>query len=103
MEHPLLLLISVIKALLEVAAMSLLAQGVLRILAGHSYRQNFAYRLFQVIAAPAVLLARKLMPAFISQQYSGLITFLLLFGLWVAALYAKVHVCHAQQLACITT
>lgn len=100
MENPDLLLIIVLKALVEVAALSLLAQGILRILAGNNYQQNFAYRLFQVIAAPAIMFARWLSPRFIVRQYLGLVAFLLLFWLWLALIYAKVYVCHARQLAC---
>jgi hypothetical protein len=49
-----------LKAMVEVAALSLLAQGMLRILAGKSYRDNFVYRLFQVVTAPVLVLVRKL-------------------------------------------
>lgn len=102
MEDPVLLPIVVLKALLEVAALSLLAQGVLRILAGRNYQQNFAYRLFQVVASPAIWLARRVTPRFIAQQYLGLVAFLLLFWMWLALIYAKAYVCHAQQLACFS-
>jgi hypothetical protein len=95
-----LFLIVLLKALVEVAALSLLAQGILRIMAGRSYQQNSVYRLFQVIASPALWLARVLMPRFIAQQYLGLIAFLLLFWMWLALIYAKAYVCHAGQLSC---
>jgi hypothetical protein len=102
MSDPLLLLIVILKALVEVAALSLLAQGVLRILTGRNFQQNFAYRLFQVIASPAISLARWVSPRFIAQQYLGLIAFLMLFWMWLALIYVKAHVCHAQQLACFS-
>jgi hypothetical protein len=102
MEDPVLLAIVILKALVEVAALSLLAQGALRILAGRNFQQNFAYRLFQVIVSPAISLARWVSPRFIAQQYLGLIAFLLLFWMWLALIYAKAHVCHAQQLACFS-
>ena len=95
-----LLLTVLLKALVEVAALSLLAQGILRVLAGRSYRQNPVYRLFQVISSPAIWLARVVTPGFIAQQYLGLIAFLLLFWMWLALIYAKAYVCHAEQLAC---
>lgn len=102
MEAPALLLIVILKALVEVAALSLLAQGALRILTGRNYQQNFAYKLFQVIAAPAISLARFVSPRFIGQQYLGLIAFLMLFWMWLALIYAKAYVCHARQLACFS-
>jgi hypothetical protein len=101
MAYPELLLVVVLKALVEVAALSLMAQGVLRILTGGHHRQNFAYRLFQVIASPVVSLARWASPRFIAPQYHGLIAFLLLFWVWIALVYAKAYVCHAQSLACL--
>jgi len=100
MEEPVLFLIVLLKALVEVAALSLLAQGVLRVLAGRGYQQNPVYRLFQVIASPAISLARVVTPRFIAQQYLGLIAFLLLFWMWLALIYAKAYICHAEQLAC---
>jgi ABC-type uncharacterized transport system permease subunit len=95
-----LFLIVLLKALVEVAALSLLAQGILRVMAGRSHQQNPVYRLFQVIASPALRLARVLTPRFIAQQYLGLIAFLLLFWMWLALIYAKAYVCHAGQLSC---
>jgi hypothetical protein len=102
MEDPLLLLIVLLKALVEIAALSLLAQGVLRVLAGRSYKENPVYRLFQVIASPAIALASKVTPRFIAPQYLGLVAVLLLFWMWLALIYAKAHVCHAGKLACFT-
>jgi len=100
MEDPVLISIVIAKAVVEVAALAVLAQGALRILAGRNYQQNPVYRLFQVVASPAIRLARWLSPRFIAQQYLGLVSFLLLFWMWLALVYAKVYVCHARQLAC---
>lgn len=102
MEEPVLLLIVILKALVEVAALSLLAQGALRIMAGRNHDQNFAYRLFQVIAAPTMAFARMVTPRFIARQYLGLVAFLWLFWMWLALIYAKAYVCHARQLACFS-
>ena len=102
MEDPALLLIVILKALVEIAALSLLAQGILRILAGRNYQQNFAYRLFQVVASPVIKLARMVSPRCIDQQYLGLVAFLLLFWMWLALIYAKAYICHAQQLSCFS-
>ncbi len=101
MENPDLLLIVVLKALVEVAALSILAQGILRILAGRAYQQNFAYRLFQIVAQPALSAARLFTPRFIGQQYLGLVAFLLLLWLWLLLIYAKAHICQARHLACL--
>ncbi|MDD5470887.1 MAG: hypothetical protein PHP05_03075 [Sideroxydans sp.] len=100
MGSPVLLLIILSKGLVEIAALSLLAQGVLRITAGRNFQQNFAYRLFQVIAGPAYKLASMVTPRFISAQYLGLVAFLLMFWMWLALIYAKAYICHVEQLAC---
>lgn len=102
MESPAFILIVLLKALVEVAALSLLAQGLLRIMAGRSHQQNPVYRLFQVIASPALRLARVMTPRFIAQHYLGMVAFLLLFWMWLALIYAKAYLCHARQLACFS-
>ncbi|MEW5904918.1 MAG: hypothetical protein AB1722_11320 [Pseudomonadota bacterium] len=91
-----------LKAMVEVAALSLLAQGMLRILAGKSYRDNFVYRLFQVVTAPVLVLVRKLTPPFIGGAYLGLVAFLLLGGLWLALVYVKVQLCQTAGAVCFS-
>ena len=101
MNSPELLIVSVLKALVEIAAMSLLAQGVIAVLSGNARQRNFVYQLFQVVTAPIIKLARALSPRFIADQYLGLVGFFILFWLWIALIFAKGYVCHAQNLACI--
>ena len=101
MNSPELLIVSVLKALVEIAAMSLLAQGVVAVLSGNARQRNFVYQLFQVVTAPIIKLVRALTPRFIADQYLGLVGFFILFWLWIALIFAKAYVCHAQHLACI--
>ncbi len=101
MSSPELFIVSVLKALTEIAALSLLAQGVIAVLSGKSRQQNFVYRLFQVVTAPIIKIVRAITPRFIAGQYLGLVGFFLLFWLWIALVFAKAYVCHAQGLACI--
>ncbi len=96
---PLLLIVVVLKALVEVAAMSLLAQGAIAILSGSTREENFAYRLFRVVTAPVIKAARAVTPRFIADRYLGLVGFISLFWLWLALIVAKAWVCHAQGLA----
>jgi hypothetical protein len=93
--------VTILKALVEIAAMSLLAQGAIAILSGDARHGNFAYRLFQVITAPVIKAGRVLTPRFIGDRYLGLVSFLILFWLWLALIVAKAYVCHAQGLACV--
>ena len=62
MASPELFIVSVLKALVEVAALSLLAQGVVAVLSGKSRQQNFVYQLFQVVTAPIIKLVRVITP-----------------------------------------
>ncbi|MDP2762788.1 MAG: hypothetical protein Q8O64_20705 [Sideroxyarcus sp.] len=100
MNSPALLIVGVLKALVEIAAFSLLAQAIVGAMAGQARQMNVVYRLFHSITLPVVRFARKLSPRLIADPYMGLVAFLLLFWCWVLLLYAKAYVCHVQHLAC---
>jgi hypothetical protein len=103
MHSPELLIISAVKALVEIAALSLVAQGLIGILSGAARQQNLFYRLFQIVTAPIIRIVRIITPRFIAEIYLGMLSFILMFWLWIALIYAKASVCHAQQLACYTS
>lgn len=96
-----LFLVSTLKALVEIAAMALLAQGVVGLIAGDARQQNLIYRLFRVVTAPVIGLVRKLVPGFVADAHLGWLSFLLLLGLWIALVFAKGYVCHTGHLACV--
>lgn len=101
MFSPALFLVSTLKALVEIAVMSLLAQGLLGLLSGAARQNNFIYRLFQTVTAPILRGARAVTPKFIGDAYLALVSCFILFWLWVALVFAKGYVCHAQNLACL--
>lgn len=101
MSSPELFIVSVLKALVEVGLLSLLAQGLVGFLSGKAKDNNFVYRLLQVVTAPLYKVVRKITPKFIREQHLGVVSFLVLFWVWIALIYAKAYVCHAQNLACI--
>lgn len=101
MFSPELFVVSTLKALVEIAAMALLAQGLIGFLSGKAKQDNFVYRLFQVVTAPIYKIVRRITPGFVADQHIGLAGFFILFWIWVALIYAKGYVCHAQNLACI--
>jgi hypothetical protein len=96
-----LFLVSTLKALVEIAAMALVAQGVVGLISGDARQQNLIYRLFRVVTAPVIRLVRKLAPGFVADAHLGWLGFLLLSGLWVALVFAKGYVCHTRHLACV--
>jgi hypothetical protein len=100
MFSPEFFIVSTLKALVEIAGMALLAQGLIGVLAGKSRDGNFVYRLLQVVTAPLTKTVRYITPKFVPDAHIGLATFFLLFWMWVALIYAKSWVCNAQQLAC---
>ncbi|MBI5919426.1 MAG: hypothetical protein HY849_08660 [Nitrosomonadales bacterium] len=103
MSSPALLIVSTLKALIEIALMALLAQGLVGFLAGRSRQENFVYRLFQVITHPATRAVRAIAPKRIADAHIGWVSFFVLLWLWFALVYAKGYVCHAQHLACVPT
>ena len=100
MSSPELFIVSVLKALVEIAAMALLAQGLIGLLSGKAKQNNFVYRLFQVVTAPIYKAVRAITPKFVADRHIGLACFFILFWMWIALIYAKAYVCHAQNLAC---
>lgn len=98
-----LFIVSTLKALVEVAALALIAQGLVGLLSGRAKQDNFVYRLFQVVTAPVTKFTRLISPKFIADQHMGIASFFMLFWLWIALIYAKGYVCHAQNLACVPT
>ena len=101
MSSPELFIVSALKALVEIAAMALLAQGLIGLLSGQAKQENFVYRLFQVVTSPVIKITRAITPGFINDRHIGLVSFFILFWLWIALIFAKGYVCHAQNLACV--
>lgn len=95
-----LFIVSALKAVVEIAGMALLGQGLIGLLAGKSRQNNFVYRIFLVITAPIYRIARALSPRFIADAHMGLASFFIVFWLWVALIAAKAYVCGVQHLAC---
>ena len=86
-----LLLAMILKALVEVALIVLVGQGILFVFAGASRQQNVVYRIFATVTAPIMKGARFITPRFIVDQHIGFVAFFLLVMLWVCALALKVH------------
>lgn len=100
MMHPELLLLSVLRALLQVALLFLLGQGILALLAGSRRDANPIYRLFVVVTRPVLRLVRKLAPPQVIDQHLPFVAFFLLFWLLVAVTYLKKAYCDAHLLQC---
>lgn len=95
-----LLLLSIVRALVEVAGYSLLGQGILAIFAGRKRHENFVYRLLQIVTAPVVRVVRAITPRFVLDSHIPFVTFFLLFWLWLGLAFAKRYVCVMHGLDC---
>lgn len=101
MANPELLIISILRALTEVALLTLLGQGLLAVLAGSRRATNPVYQLFDVITRPAIKAVRFITPKLIIDRHIPLVTFFLLFWLWIFLAYVKRSLCAANQLNCL--
>lgn len=94
------LLLSVARALVEVALLALLGQGALAVLAGKYREQNAFYRLLRLVASPAVRTVRFLTPRVILDTHVPWVAFFVLLWLWIGLALAKRHLCNLHGLAC---
>jgi hypothetical protein len=94
------LLVSILRTLVEVAGFALLGQGVLALLAGKYREQNLFYRILRIVTGPVVRAVRFITPRFILDAHIPMLTFFLLFWLWIALALAKRYLCSLHGLAC---
>jgi hypothetical protein len=93
-------LLSIARALVEVAGLALLGQGILAVLAGKYRDQNVFYKLFQIVTGPVVRFVRWVTPRKIVDAHIPFVTFFILAWLWIGLAMAKRILCSAQGLAC---
>ena len=101
MSNPEFFILSLLRALIEVALLTLLGQGVLGLLAGSARATNPVYRLFQVITRPAINAVRFVTLHLVGERYLHALAFVLLFGLWMFLAYLKRMICEANGLSCL--
>jgi hypothetical protein len=100
MSHPELLILGVLRALVEVAGLFLLGQGLLALLAGSRRHDNSMYKLFLIITGPVVKVTRKVLPRQIIDKHVPFIAFAVLFWLWIALAWLKRLYCDTNMLQC---
>lgn len=81
----------ILKAIVEVAGLALLGQGLLFILAGQHRHKNMFYTVLKTITSPVFKATRFLAPRFIVDQHIGFLAFFLLMVLWVALTVTKIR------------
>lgn len=88
-----LLLVSSVKLVAEIALLAFAGQWLLGVLAGKRRDTNLFYRLLQVLTTPFVRAARLITPRLVLDQHLPLVAFLVLVFAWLAATISKVSIC----------
>ena len=88
-----LLFVSSVKLVAEIALMALAGRWVLGLLAGHKRETNVFYRLLDVMAQPFVRLVRFVTPRVVIDRHIPLATFVLIGMLWLVTTLAKIQIC----------
>ena len=88
-----LLLVSSIKLMAEIAWLALLGQWVLGLLAGRRRDENVFYQLLQLVASPFVKAVRRVTPRVVLDRHIPLAAFMLLLLVWLGATLSKITLC----------
>lgn len=100
MTHPELLIIGILRALVEVALLFLIGQGILALLAGSRRHDNLIYKLFVLITSPVLKIVRFIAPPQIIDKHLPFVAFFVLFWCWIGLAWLKKVYCEAHMLQC---
>jgi len=100
MSHPELFALGTLRALVEVALLFLVGQGVLALLAGSRRHDNGVYRLFVIVTRPVLKIVRFVAPPQVIDRHLPFVAFFLLFWLWIGLAWLKRLYCEANMLQC---
>jgi hypothetical protein len=92
--------VGALRAIVEVALLSLLGQGIVGFLAGATRQTNPAYRIFSVITKPPLRVTRFLAPKVVIDKHIPFLAFFVLFWLWISLAYLKRVLCDMNGLVC---
>jgi hypothetical protein len=88
-----LLFVSSLKLIAEIALMAIAAQWVLGLLAGRKRENNFFYGLLRIVTGPFVKGTRLITPRVVIDRHMTLAAFVLLAMLWIVATIVKIDLC----------
>jgi hypothetical protein len=91
--NAMLMLLDILKALLEVAGLALLGQGLLFLFAGAKRDRNVVYQVFATVTRPVMRITRFVTPRIVLDRHLGLVAFLLVGLAWFLVLVEKQSVC----------
>jgi hypothetical protein len=88
-----LMLLDILKALLEVAGLALLGQGLLFLFAGAKRERNVVYQALATVTRPVIRFTRFITPRVVLDRHLGLVAFLFVAITWFFVLVEKQSVC----------
>lgn len=88
-----LLFISSLKLITEIALLSIFGRWILGLLAGQKKEANVFYKLLDVMSKPFLQIARLITPKVILDRHVPLVAFLLLAFGWIIVTWTKVNHC----------
>jgi len=88
-----LLIVSSIKLVAEIALMAMAGQFLLGLVAGAGREGNFFYRLLQVLTHPFIKGMRYIAPRVVIDRHIPLAAFVLLVMVWVLVTLVKISLC----------
>lgn len=88
-----LLAVSAVKLVAEIALMALLGQWLVGLLAGSKRDNNIFYQLLQIMTKPFVKGVRAITPRVVIDRHVPLAAFVLLSMVWLVSTIAKINIC----------
>jgi hypothetical protein len=88
-----LMLLDIVKAVLEVAGLALLGQGLLFLFAGSKRDKNIVYQGLSVVTRPVLRFTRFITPRVVLDRHLGAVAFLFVAMAWFFVLVEKQSVC----------
>ncbi len=88
-----LLTLSLVKLVAEIALMALAGQWVVGLMAGARRAGNPFYLLLETVGRPFVILARRLSPRIVLDRHVPLVAFLLLTLIWLGVTIGRIAYC----------
>ena len=85
-------IIVILKALIEIAGVAMLGQGILYVVAGSRRQENMVYGLFKTLTSPVMKMTRVITPRVVLDQHVGLVAFFLLMVLWIVVTVIKIRI-----------
>jgi hypothetical protein len=89
----LLLFLSAVKLICEIALLALLGQGLLFVLAGAKRDSNFFYQLLKVLSRPFTWAMRKVTPPQVADGHVPFVAFFVLAVAWLVVTLEKIRYC----------